>query len=160
MKDIAYLFRDGYDSLVANSLANANTEILKSIIGNCKYVVTDEAQCIPNIGLKLKIMVDQIKDVQVIVSGSSAFDINHITQEPVTGRKFEYHLFPISWNEFQNNVGYIRAQQQLELRSYYGMYPDVINNFGNEYEILKNLVSSYLYKDILSLAGIRKSEVL
>jgi len=160
LKDIAYLFLDGDDSLVADTLANANTETLKSIIGNYKYVFIDEAQRIPNIGLKLKIMVDQIKDVQVIVSGSSAFDINHITQEPLTGRKFEYHLFPISWNEFQNNVGYIKAQQQLELRLLYGMYPDVINNFGNEYEILKNLVSSYLYKDILSLAGIRKSEVL
>ena len=94
------------------------------------------------------------------MTGSSAFDINHITQEPLTGRKFVYHLFPISWNEFQNNVGYAKALQQLELRLLFGMYPDVINNFGNEYEILKNVVSSYLYKDILSLAGIRKSEVL
>jgi len=155
-----FLFLDGDDAVVVDTLANANTETLKSIIGNNKYVFIDEVQRIPNIGLKLKIIVDQIKDVQVIVSGSSAFDINHVTQEPLTGRKFEYHLFPISWNEFENNVGYIKAQQQLELRLLYGMYPDVINNFGNEYEILKNLVSSYLYKDVLSLAGIRKSEVL
>jgi uncharacterized protein len=69
-------------------------------------------------------------------------------------------MFPISWSEFEQGVGYIKAQQQLELRLLYGMYPDVINNFGNEYEILKNLVSSYLYKDILALAGIRKSDVL
>jgi predicted AAA+ superfamily ATPase len=117
-------------------------------------------QRIPDIGLKLKIIVDQIKDVQVIVSGSSAFDINNLTQEPLTGRKFEYHLYPISWNEFENSVGYIKAQQQLELRLLYGMYPDVINNFGSEYEVLKNLISSYLYKDVLSLAGIRKSDVL
>ena len=154
------MFLDGDDSTTVDILSNANTETLKSIIGNYKYVFIDEVQRIPNIGLKLKIIVDQIKDVQVIVSGSSAFDINNLTQEPLTGRKFEYHLFPISWNEFENNVGYIKAQQQLELRLLYGMYPDVINNFGNEYEILKNLVSSYLYKDILSLAGIRKSEVL
>ena len=160
LKDTSYLFLDGDDSVVADTLANANTETLRSIIGSYKNVFIAEVQRIPNIGLKLKIIVDQIKDVQVIVSGSSAFDINHITQEPLTGRKFEYHLFPISWNEFQNNVGYIKAQQQLELRLLFGMYPDVINNFGNEYEILKNLVSSYLYKDILSLAGIRKSEVL
>jgi predicted AAA+ superfamily ATPase len=69
-------------------------------------------------------------------------------------------MFPVSWSEFENNVGYVKAHQQLELRMLYGMYPDVINNFGNEYEILKNLVSSYLYKDILALAGIRKSNVL
>lgn len=160
LKDISFLFLDGDDSVVANTLANANTEILKSIIGSYKYVFIDEVQRIPNIGLKLKIIVDQIKNVQVIVSGSSAFDINHVTQEPLTGRKFEYHLYPISWNEFEANVGYIKAQQQLELRLLYGMYPDVINNFGNEYEILKNLVSSYLYKDVLGLAGIRKSDVL
>jgi predicted AAA+ superfamily ATPase len=160
LKDIPYLFLDGDDSTTVDILANANTETLKSIIGNYKYVFIDEVQRIPNIGLKLKIIVDQIKDVQVIVSGSSALDINQLTQEPLTGRKFEYHLFPISWSEFENNVGYIKAQQQLELRLLYGMYPDVINNFGNEYEILKNLVSSYLYKDVLSLAGIRKSEVL
>ena len=160
LKDIPFLFLDGDDAVVADTLANANTETLKNIIGNYKYVFIDEVQRIPNIGLKLKIIVDQIKDVQVIVSGSSAFDINHVTQEPLTGRKFEYHLYPISWNEFESNVGYIKAQQQLELRLLYGMYPDVINNFGNEYEILKNLVSSYLYKDVLSLAGIRKSEVL
>lgn len=160
LEGIPFLFLDGDDSVVVDTLANANTETLRSIIGSYKYLFIDEVQRIPNIGLKLKIIVDQIKDVQVIVSGSSAFDINHLTQEPLTGRKFEYHLFPISWNEFENNVGYIKAQQQLELRLLYGMYPDVINNFGQEYEVLKNLVSSYLYKDVLSLAGIRKSEVL
>ena len=160
LADNDYLFLDGDDHSVAEIISNANTEALRSIIGTYKYVFIDEVQRIPNIGLKLKIIVDQIKDVQVIVSGSSAFDINNATQESLTGRKFEYNLFPISWNEFESNVGYLKAQQQLELRMLYGMYPDVINNFGEEYEILKNLVSSYLYKDILALAGIRKSEYL
>ena len=160
LADKTYLFLDGDDHSVSELLSNANTEQLRSIIGNYKYIFIDEAQRIPNIGLKLKIIVDQIRDVQVIVSGSSAFDINNITQEPLTGRKFEYQLFPVSWNEFEQNVGYVKAHQQLELRMLYGMYPDVINNFSNEYEILKNLVSSYLYKDILALAGIRKSDVL
>ena len=160
LKDKDYLFLDGDDNTVADILANANTENLKSIIGNYKYVFIDEVQRIPNIGLKLKIMVDQIKDVQVIVSGSSSLDINNVTQEPLTGRKFEFQMFPVSWQEFENSVGYIKAEQQLEIRLLYGMYPDVINNFGAEYEILKNLVSSYLYKDILALAGIRKSDVL
>ena len=160
LKDKEYLFLDGDDNTITETLANANTEILKSIIGNYKYIFIDEVQRIPNIGLKLKIIVDQIKDVQVIVSGSSSLDINNATQEPLTGRKFEFHMFPVSWKEFENTVGYMKAQQQLEIRLLYGMYPDVINNFGTEYEILKNLVSSYLYKDILALAGIRKSEVL
>lgn len=160
LADKEYLFLDGDDHTICDMLSNANTEQLRSIIGAYKYVFIDEVQRIPNIGLKLKIMVDQIKDVQVVVSGSSAFDINNMTQEPLTGRKFEYQMFPVSWSEFENNIGYLKAQQQLELRLIYGMYPDVINNFGNENEILKNLVSSYLYKDILALAGIRKSNVL
>jgi len=160
LADNDYLFLDGDDHSEAEIISNANTEALKNIIGSYKYVFIDEVQRIPEIGLKLKIMVDQIKDVQIIVSGSSAFDIGNATQEPLTGRKFEYQIFPISWNEFEKNVGYVKAQQQLELRMLYGMYPDVINNFGEEYEILKNLVSSYLYKDVLALAGIRKSEYL
>ena len=160
LKNKAYLFLDGDDQSVSDLLSSSNTEQLKSIIGDYKYVFIDEVQRIQNIGLKLKIMVDQIKDVQVIVSGSSAFDINNITQEPLTGRKFEYQMFPVSWSEYEKNVGFVKAHQQLELRMLYGMYPDVINNFGNEYEILKNLVSSYLYKDILALAGIRKSNIL
>ncbi len=160
LKNESFLFLDGDDSSVCDVLSTANTETLKNIIGNYKYVFIDEVQRIPNIGLKLKIIVDQIKNIQVIVSGSSALDISDLTQEPLTGRKFEFQMFPISWNEFETNVGYMKAQQQLELRMLYGMYPDVINNFGNEYEILKNLVSSYLYKDILALTGIRKSDVL
>lgn len=160
LKNESYLFLDGDDSSVCDILSNANTEELKNIIGNFKYVFIDEVQRIPNIGLKVKIIVDQIKNVQVIVSGSSALDICNLTQEPLTGRKFEFQMFPISWNEFEENLGYMKAQQQLELRMLFGMYPDVINNLGNEYEILKNLVSSYLYKDILALTGIRKSDVL
>ena len=160
LKNTPYLFLDGDDSSVCNELATANTEQLKNIIGNYKYVFIDEVQRIPNIGLKLKIMVDQIKTAQIIVSGSSALDISDLTQEPLTGRKFEFQMFTISWTEFEGNVGYMKAQQQLELRILYGMYPDVINNLGNEYEILKNLVSRYLYKDILALTGIRKSDVL
>lgn len=160
LKDTPYLFLDGDDASVCDEIAAANTEKLKNIIGDYKYVFIDEVQRIPNIGLKLKIMVDQIKTAQIIVSGSSSLDISDITQEPLTGRKFEFQMFPISWGEFEKNVGYMKAQQQLELRLLYGMYPDVINNLGGEYEILKNLVSSYLYKDILALTGIRKSDVL
>ncbi len=160
LKNIPYLFLDGDDASVCEEISNANTETLKNIIGDYKYVFIDEVQRIPNVGLKLKIMVDQIKNVQVIVSGSSTLDISDLTQEPLTGRKFEFQMFPVSWNEFEKNVGYMKAKQQLELRMIYGMYPDVIINLGNEYEILKNLVSSYLYKDILALTGIRKSDVL
>ena len=155
-----YLFLNGDDPTVRKILSNINLEQLKNIIGNHKIVFIDEAQRIENIGLTLKLITDQLKSVQLLVSGSSAFELNNQTQEPLTGRKWEYQLYPISWNEFESNVGYLKAEQQLELRVIYGMYPDVINNFGEEKEILKQLTDSYLYKDILHYGGIRKPEIL
>jgi predicted AAA+ superfamily ATPase len=155
-----HLFLDGDDPTVRNILTNPNTEQLKSILANNKIVFIDEAQRIENIGLTLKIITDQFKDIQILVSGSSAFEINNKLNEPLTGRKWEYQLFPISWNELENYLGYLKSEQQLELRLLYGMYPDVINNLGDEVEVLKQLVSSYLYKDILSYSGIRKPEIL
>ncbi|WP_026837089.1 ATP-binding protein [Gillisia sp. JM1] len=155
-----YLFLNGDDPTVRKLISNPNLEQLKNIIGNYKIVFIDEAQRIDNIGLTLKLITDQLKSVQLLVSGSSAFELNNQTQEPLTGRKWEYQLYPISWDEFENNVGYLKAQQQLELRIVYGMYPDVINNFGEEKDILKQLTDSYLYKDLLSYGGIRKPEIL
>lgn len=155
-----YLFLNGDDPTVRKLLTNPNIEQLRNIIGSNIIVFIDEAQRIDNIGLTLKLITDQLKSVQLLVSGSSAFKLNNQTQEPLTGRKWEYQLYPISWTEFENNIGYLKAQQQLELRVAYGMYPDVINNFGEEKEILKQLTDSYLYKDILSYGGIRKPEIL
>ncbi|TVZ27487.1 hypothetical protein JM83_2533 [Gillisia sp. Hel_I_86] len=155
-----YLFLNGDDPTVRKLISNPNLEQLKNIIGNYKIVFIDEAQRIDNIGLTLKLITDQLKSVQLLVSGSSAFELNNQTQEPLTGRKWEYQLYPISWGEFESNVGYLKAEQQLELRVIYGMYPDVINNFGDEKEILKQLTDSYLYKDLLSYGGIRKPEIL
>lgn len=155
-----YLFLDGDDPTVRNLLTNANTEQLKSIIGKYKTVFIDEAQRIENIGLTLKIITDQFKDVQLFASGSSAFELNNKINEPLTGRKWEYHLFPISWKELEDTIGFVKATQQLELRILYGMYPDVINNTGQEAEVLKQLANSYLYKDILAFGGIRKPAIL
>jgi uncharacterized protein len=160
LNDKDHLFLNGDDPTVRKLLTNPNIEQLKYIIGSYKVVFIDEAQRIENIGLTLKLITDQLKSVQLLVSGSSAFELNNQTQEPLTGRKWEYQLYPISWTEFENNVGYLKAQQQLELRIVYGMYPDVINNFGDEKDILKQLTDSYLYKDILSYGGIRKPEII
>lgn len=160
LENTDYLFLDGDDPTVRNLLNNANTEVLKNLIGNYKVVFIDEAQRIENIGLSLKIIIDQFKKVQLFVSGSSAFEMKNALNEPLTGRKWEYLLFPVSWKEFEDHYGLLKAEQHLELRLLYGMYPDVIVNNGDEYEVLKQLVNSYLYKDILSFSGIRKPDVL
>ena len=116
LTDKEHLFLNGDDPTVRKLLTNPNIEQLKNIIGNNKVVFIDEAQRIENIGLTLKLITDQFKSVQLLVSGSSAFELNNQTQETLTGRKWEYQLYPISWTEFENNVGYLKAQQQLELR--------------------------------------------
>ena len=160
LKDTPYLLLDGDDPTVRTLLTNPNTEQLKSIIANHKLIFIDEAQRIDNIGITLKLITDQFKGVQLIVSGSSAFELNNQTSEPLTGRKWEYQLYPISWQELEGNLGYIKAEQQLELRLIYGFYPEVVTHIGSEIELLKQLVNSYLYKDILAYSGIRKPEVL
>lgn len=155
-----FLFLNGDDPTVRKILTNPNIEQLKNIIGNYKIVFIGQAQRIENIGITLKLITDQIDAVQLLISGSSAFELNNQTNEPLTGRKWEYKLFPISWLEFENHVGFLKAEQQLELRILYGMYPDIIHNFGDEQAVLKQLTDSYLYKDILAFRGIRKPEVL
>ncbi len=155
-----YLFLDADDPTVRSLLSNPNTEQLRTIIGNYKTVFIDEAQRIPGIGLTLKIIIDQFKDVRLFVSGSSSFDLGNLLNEPLTGRKWEYQMFPVSWEEYENTIGFVKSEQQLENRLLYGFYPDVINNQGNEKETLKNLVNSYLYRDILALSDIRRSDVL
>ena len=155
-----HLFLDADDPTVRNLLNNPNTEQLKSIVGNSKIVFIDEAQRIPGIGITLKILTDQFKDVQLYVSGSSSFDLSNELNEPLTGRKWEYELFPISWEEFESKHGYLISEQQLENRLLYGFYPDVLNNPGEEKDILKLLVNSYLYRDILAYSKIRKPEIL
>lgn len=160
IQDREHLFLDGDDPAVRDLLNTPNTEQIKSIIGNHELVFIDEAQRIENIGLTVKIIVDQLTDVQVIISGSSALEINDQFFEPLTGRKWEYHLFPISWEELVQQFGFVTAMQQLDLRLVYGMYPEVINHPGEEVQVLRELVNSYLYKDILALSGIRKPSML
>ncbi|MCR9103335.1 MAG: AAA family ATPase, partial [bacterium] len=160
LRNERYHFFDGDDPRIRTLLDTPNTDQIRAFIGDHKVVFIDEAQRINNIGLTMKIIIDQLKDVQLWISGSSSFSLFNELNEPLTGRKWEYELFPISWEEFEHHVGFIEADQQLERRLVYGMYPDVLNNPNEEPEILGNLVSSYLYKDVLSYAGIRKPQVL
>jgi len=160
LKSKDYLLLDGDDPKTRTLLTEPNTEQIRTILGKYKYVFIDEAQRIEGIGLTMKIITDRFKNVQLFASGSSSFDLTNKINEPLTGRKWEYHLFPISWEEYENRHGYLHAEQNLENRLLYGFYPDVLNNVGDEVSILRNLVNSYLYKDILAYADIRKPEVL
>jgi predicted AAA+ superfamily ATPase len=125
-----------------------------------KFLIIDEAQQIEDIGLKLKILVDNIKDLQIIVSGSSAFEIANKTNEPLTGRKWEYNMYPLSFAEMVGYHGLMTEKRMVPHRLLYGYYPDVINNVGNERQTLKLLSDSYLYKDILQWESIQKPDKL
>lgn len=155
-----YQFFDADDPAIRNLLEKPNTEQLREILGTSPIIFIDEAQRIPGIGLTSKIITDQFKDKQLILSGSSAFDLSGNMNEPLTGRKWNYELLPISWEEWQNHIGYVKATQDLENRLVFGFYPDVLNHPNEKQEILQNLVDSYLYKDILMYAGLRKPDVI
>lgn len=158
--DNEVLFLNCDEPHVRTSLTNVSSSFLQQLIGNAKYILIDEAQRIKNIGITLKLITDELSEKQLIVTGSSSFDLVNEINEPLTGRKFEYFLFPVSWSELVEYRGMIQTMGELERRLVFGNYPDVINNPGNEIEILNNLTSSYLYKDLLSYKGIRKPDLL
>jgi predicted AAA+ superfamily ATPase len=160
LKEKEFIFLDGDNPKIRSMLTEPDTEQIKNILGKNKFVFIDEAQRISGIGLTMKIITDQFKNVQLFASGSSSFDLSNKLNEPLTGRKWEYQLYPISWEEFENHHGFAYAEQQLENRLLFGFYPDVLNNPGDERVILNNMVSSYLYRDILAYSDIRKPEVL
>lgn len=145
---------------VQTMLTNTNIAKLRSIIGNNELLVIDEAQKVDNIGLTLKLIVDNIKSVQVVASGSSAFELRNRLNEPLTGRKFEYQMFPISSSEIIDTFGLMEERRTLENRLVYGSYPDIVMHPEEARQYLTDLAQSYLYKDILSLDSIRKPQLL
>jgi predicted AAA+ superfamily ATPase len=155
-----FLLMNCDDPVAREQLENANTETLRQLLGKHKLVLIDEAQRIRNAGLTLKLITDSFRDVQLLVTGSSSFELADKVNEPLTGRKWEYFLYPISWRELSDYSGHLTALRQLETRLLYGMYPDVITNPGEEKEILKQLTDSFLYKDILAFQGIRRPDLV
>jgi predicted AAA+ superfamily ATPase len=155
-----YLFINGDNPDDRLLLENAGEDKLRNLIGHHHTVFMDEAQRIPNIGLTLKIIYDQMKDVRILVSGSSALDIANSVKEPLTGRKWEYHLFPFSWHELKRHFGNFQNQKNIPAYLIYGTYPEVITQPKDAEGILKEISGSFLYKDLLQYQGIRKPEVL
>lgn len=139
---------------------NQNLSQIQQHIGKAKKIIIDEAQRINNIGLTLKLIHDELPDVKIIVTGSSALNLADSINEPLTGRKWEYMMYPLSWEEMASHHGQIEEQRLLEHRMIYGYYPDVINNPGDEKEILATLSDGYLYKDLLSWEDIKKPKKL
>lgn len=152
------LWLDGENTDVQLLLKNHNSERLLQIAGKNKIVVIDEAQKIENIGSILKLYADYHKGIQVIASGSSAFELRNSLNEPLTGRKFVFNLYPISFQEMVNHTNLLNEIRQLPQRMIYGYYPEIVTQVGEEERLLKFLSESYLYKDIFLFKGIKKPE--
>lgn len=154
------LWLNGDEPDVQELFANITSTRLKAIIGNNKFIVIDEAQRIADVGVKLKLITDQIKGVQLIATGSSSFELASKLNEPLTGRKREYKMFPLSFGEMVAHTNLLEEKRMIPHRLVFGYYPEVVTHPGDEKIILKELADSFLYKDILSLDSIGKPDKL
>ncbi len=155
------LFLDGDEPDVRKRLSDTSSSELKKLIGGNKVLMIDEAQRVKNIGVTLKLITDKIPGVQVIATGSSSFELANQIREPLTGRKYEYHLFPFSEGELVGHNGETEERRLLESRLIYGMYPEVVlPPGGREKETLREFSGSYLYKDVFAFNEIRKPEII
>lgn len=156
----SFLWLNGDEPDTQLLLENITTDRLKALIGIHKIIVIDEAQMIHNIGLLIKRMVDNYPEIQVIASGSSAFELADKTKESMVGRKEELQLFPLSYDEMVKHTNFIEETRLVPHRLVFGYYPEVVTSIGKEEKILNDLVEGFLYKDILNLEGVKKSATL
>lgn len=155
------LYLNGDEPDVRTSLSDATSTALRAYIGGKKFVVIDEAQRVHNIGLTLKLLVDNFPDIQVLATGSSSFELANSIAEPLTGRAYEFHLYPFSVEELLGQYSPIEMSRLRERQLETGMYPAVVEALDDEpAAIAKMLASNYLYKDVLSFQNIRKPEIL
>ena len=155
---VLWLNGDEWD--VQRLFENVTADRLKQIVAGKKTVVIDEAQRIADIGLRLKLITDRIPSIQLVVTGSSAFELANRINEPLTGRKWEYRLFPLSFREMVRHHGPLEEKRLIPHRLVYGCYPEVVTHPEDAKELLKQLSDSYLYKDILMRERIQKPDHL
>lgn len=156
--NVKTLWLNADDAVVQSIFEKFSTHSFQAFIGNPEVVVIDEAQQLTDIGKCLKQLFDSGISFQLIVSGSSAFDLRNKTSEPLTGRKWEYQLFPFSFKEMADETSPVTEMQHLPVRLLYGMYPEVVTHKGDELQRLQQLMDSYLYKDVLMWQGLKKPE--
>jgi predicted AAA+ superfamily ATPase len=157
---VGFVYFNGDEIITRNLWRNDQVPILIQSFGDIKLIVLDEAQVVENVGSICKQVIDAELDIQLILTGSSALNMANLTQEPLTGRKWEYLLYPISCAEIIENSGVPEFLKRLPQYLIYGCYPEVVTNLNNAQQILNNLAGSYLYKDVLALTGLKKPLLL
>ena len=151
---------NGDDINVHDKLSIRSIENYKQILGTCKLLYIDEAQKIPEIGLKLKLMIDEIEGLRIIISGSSSFDIHKNDGEPLTGRKYTFTLYTLSENEYTQVENNINKMDKVQERLVFGNYPELLHlpDRQDKVDYLNEMISSYLLKDILVYEHIKNSQ--
>lgn len=156
---LPYTYINADELLYREALSSQNRRILGELLGNSALLVIDEAQQVPNIGLNLKILVDNYPHVAIVATGSSSFDLANKVSEPLTGRKLTLTLYPVSYGELAETLGEFEAHADLERWLIWGGYPGIVTaEAGLRERLLGELVGSYLYRDILELDGVRRAE--
>ena len=151
---------NGDDINVHDKLSIRSIENYKQILGTYKLLYIDEAQKIPEIGLKLKLMIDEIEGLRIIISGSSSFDIHKNAGEPLTGRKYTFTLYTLSENEYTQIENNINKMDKIRERLVFGNYPELLHlpDRQDKVDYLNEMISSYLLKDILVYEHIKNSQ--
>lgn len=157
---VSPVFLNGDDDLDVRYFDTVTASRWTQLMGEKRVVFVDEGQKIQNLGRAVKLLVDSRDDVQVVITGSSSFTLANSVEEPLTGRKFEYKLFPLSFAELTRHFGILEESKKLELRLVYGSYPEVVVNEDGIKDTLKMLADSYLYRDLMQYEGIRKPALL
>lgn len=151
---------EGEDIDTQNLLSQTSIANYQRLFSDYELLVIDEAQAIPEIGKKLKLIVDHVKGLRIIATGSSAFDLAQQSGEPLTGRAYSHNLYPIAQRELAPLENALETRQRLEERIIYGSYPELfqLSSLKEKEAYLKDLVGAYLLKDILSFEGVRNAE--
>ena len=162
-KDIGSIYINADEGDYRAQLNNAETSsALRQTVGDSPLIVIDEAQRIENIGLKLKLLVDTYPDQQIIATGSSSFELSSKIVEPLTGRAFEFWLYPVSVRELTQSFDRVTMSRILESQLVFGSYPGVLKTVSNKDKefLVKEISRNYLYKDILRFDNLKSSETV
>lgn len=154
------MWMNGDDADVRQLFSGMTSTRIRALLSGCRYLVIDEAQRIPDIGLRLKLITDQVSEVQVVATGSSSFELAARVGESLTGRKRTFRMFPLTYGEMVAHTNLLEEHRMLPHRMVYGYYPEVVTSQGDERAVLRELTDSYLYKDILMLDSISKPDRL
>lgn len=156
------LLLQGEDMQVSEILQRRTVANYLQLTAGKKIIIIDEAQTIPEIGKILKLLIDGVKGITVIVTGSSSFDLVYATGEPLVGRNIIYQLYPIAQAELSTVEDYMTTTRNLEQRLIYGSYPELwhLDSLQEKENYLKQMVTSYLLKDLLTIENVKGADVL